>query len=76
MADFSDDELMGIVAEQAYEIHRLRTIIRNYYVEQVKYDALESDEFNREIIIPQSWKDAYAAFRDEAWTIEANEYGD
>lgn len=65
-----NEELMGIIAEQGYEIDRLRTIIRNYYVEQVRYDSLEADEFNNEIIIPQSWKDAYGAFRDEAWNIE------
>lgn len=75
MADFSGEELMGIIAEQAYEIDRLKRIIRNYYSEECAYDDQCNDRVDPDFTIPQTWKDAYAAFRDEAFRIGEEEYG-
>lgn len=63
-------ELMGIIAEQAYEINRLKTIIRDYYAEEQAYNDQCNDRVDPEFTIPQTWKDAYRAFRDEALNIE------
>lgn len=74
MADFNNEELMGIIAEQAYEINRLKTIIKTYYLEDRAYtDSLEDDDMS-EYAIPHSWKAAYIAFEREAMTIESEEY--
>ena len=70
------DELMGLIAEQAYEIDRLRKIIRNYYAEECAYNDQISDRVDPDFTVPQTWKDAYTAFRDEAFKIEIGEYGD
>ena len=61
-----NQDLMGIIAEQAYEINRLKTIIRNYYAEECAYNDQCNDRIDPEFTIPQTWKDAYRAFRDEA----------
>lgn len=59
-------ELMGAIAEQGYEIHRLREIITNFYLEECAYNAQISDRVDPEYTIPQTWKDAYGAYEAEA----------
>ena len=59
-----------IVGKAADEIERLRKIIHDFYFEEEKYqDAMNSDSVEQ-YIIPQSWKDAYIAFQNEARKIE------
>lgn len=70
----STGELMGIIAEQAYEINRLKTIIRNYYAEEQAYSNQCNDRIDPDFTIPQTWKDAYRAFEAEAFSIEEEEY--
>lgn len=74
--NIDSDELMGIIAEQAYEIHRLRRIIRNYYAEECAYNGQISDRVDPDFTVPQTWKDAFKAFEDEAFSIGLGEYGD
>jgi hypothetical protein len=62
-------ELMGIIAEQAYEIDRLKKIIRNYYAEECAYNDQVSDRIDPDFTVPQTWKDAYRAFEQEAMSI-------
>ena len=59
-------ELMGAIAEQGYEIHRLRETITNFYLEECAYSAQVSDRVDPDYTIPQTWKDAYGAFEAEA----------
>lgn len=59
-------ELMSVIAEQAYEIHRLREIITNFYLEERAYDDQCNDRIDPDYTIPQTWKDAYGAFEAEA----------
>jgi hypothetical protein len=68
--DSVNDELMGIIAEQAYEIHRLKKIIRDYYAEECLYNNQISDRINPDFAVPQTWKDAYTAFENEAFNID------
>lgn len=68
------EELMGIIAEQAYEIDRLRKIIRNYYAEECAYNDQISDRVDPDFTVPQTWKDAYREFRDEAFRIDHEDY--
>ena len=56
--------------EAQNEIERLRTIIYNYYYEERKYQDQINDRVDPEFTIPQSWKDAYRAFEEEAYAIE------
>jgi hypothetical protein len=70
MSDFNNDELMGIIAEQGYEIHRLKKIIRNYYAEECAYHDQISDEYNTDFTVPQTWKNAYKEFEEEALSVE------
>lgn len=68
--DSVNDELMGIIAEQEYEIHRLKKIIRNYYAEECSYNSQISDRVNPDFAVPQTWKDAYTEFENEAFNID------
>ena len=57
-------------SQAADEIERLRKIIHDFYFEEEKYqDAMNSNSVEQ-YIIPQSWKDAYTAFQNEARKIE------
>lgn len=68
-------EIMGIIAEQAYEIDRLKKIIRNYYAEECAYNDQVSDRVDPDFTVPQTWKNAYQAFRDAAFEIEEEQRG-
>lgn len=68
------DEIMGIIAEQAYEIHRLKTIIKTYWDEERAYNDYLVDETIDSYTIPHSWKAAYRALEQEAMAIEEEEY--
>ena len=70
MDDFNNEELMGIIAEQAYEIDRLKKIIRNYYAEECAYNDQCNDRLDPDFTIPQTWKNAYRAFVQEAMSVE------
>ena len=75
MNDYFDYDLMEIIAEQAYEIDRLRKIIRNYYAEECAYNDQVSDRVDPDFTVPQTWKNAYQAFRDAAFEIEEEQRG-
>jgi hypothetical protein len=71
MDDFTPDELMGIIAEQAYEIDRLKHIIHNYYFEERAYQDQTNDyPDNMSFEIPESWKQAFREFETEAFNID------
>jgi len=70
----STGELMGIIAEQAYEINRLKTIIRDFYAEERAYNDQCNDRVDPDFTVPQTWKDAYRAFEAEAFSIEMEQY--
>lgn len=67
MDDFTRDELMGIIAEQAYEIDRLKHIIHDYYFEERAYQDQTNDYPDGiSFEVPNSWKSAFRNFEMEA----------